>query len=155
MDPLASAVTFLSVLLSNEFIFFAVVGAMVVFTEKRKEKRVKIILALILASALVIGLKTFFAEPRPCENTVGLVECPSLPFSNYSFPSGHATIAFLLMLAFIDKPSFPFFWLFAFFVAYSRIFLGVHTFEDIAGALVLAPIAYYLTDLLWVRFHGR
>ncbi len=154
MDPLSSAIASLSILLSNEFIFFAAVGAMVVLSEKRKEKRIKIILAILFASLLVVGFKAFFAEPRPCQTTIGLVECPSFPFSAYSFPSGHATIAFLLMLAFLDKPSFPFFWLFAFFVAYSRIFLGVHNFEDIAGALVLAPIAYYLTDLIWVRFRG-
>ena len=154
MDPLTSIITFLSVLLSNEFIFFAVVAAMVFLTEKRKDKRAKIILAMIIACVMVIGLKMFFAEPRPCENSIGIVGCPSFLFFGYSFPSGHATIAFLLMLAFLDKPSFPFYWLFAFFVAYSRIFLGVHTFEDIAGALVLAPIAYYITDLVWVRFHG-
>jgi undecaprenyl-diphosphatase len=154
MDPLTSIITALSVLLSNEFIFFAVIGAMVFITERRKEKRVKIILAILTACVLVVGLKMFFAEPRPCEDSVGIVECPSLYFFNYAFPSGHATIAFLLMLAFLDKPSFPFYWLFAFFVAYSRIFLGVHDFEDIAGALVLAPIAYYMADLIWVRFHG-
>ena len=154
MDPLTSAITFLSIFLSNEFIFFAIVAAMVFITEKRKEKRLKIILAIIIACALVVGLKMFFAEPRPCESSAGIIDCPSFFFFNYSFPSGHATIAFLLMLAFLDKPSFPFYWVFAFFVAYSRIFLGVHNFEDIAGALVLAPIAYYITDLIWVRFHG-
>ncbi|MEM4272055.1 MAG: phosphatase PAP2 family protein [Candidatus Bilamarchaeaceae archaeon] len=154
MDLLMQIIAFFSILLSNEFVFFAVVGGMVVFTEKRKEKRIKILLAVALASILVIGLKMFFAVPRPCESTGGIIECPASLFFNYSFPSGHATIAFLIMIAFLDKPSFPFYWLFAFFVAYSRIFLGVHNFEDIAGALVLAPIAYYLTDLLWVRLHG-
>lgn len=155
MDPLSSAINFLSLLLSNEFIFFAVVAAMVFLTEKRKEKRLKIILAILIASALVLGLKAFFAEPRPCETSAGMIACEFFPYLNYSFPSGHAAIAFLLMIAFLDKPSFPFYWLFAFFIAYSRIYLGVHDFEDIAGALVLAPISYYITDLFWVKFNGK
>lgn len=152
MDMLLSAITFLSILLSNEVIFFAVVGAMIFIAEKRPEKRKKILFALLITALLAVGLKLFFARDRPCMEIPGLIDCPSGSFLQYSFPSGHAVVAFLLMIAFLDKPSFPFFWIFAFFVAFSRIFLGVHTFEDVAGALVLAPIAYYISDMIWRRF---
>ena len=63
-------------------------------------------------------------------------------------PSGHAAIAFTLMIAFIGKRPFPFYWAFALLVAYTRFYLGVHTFEDLAAALVLAPVAYQSADII-------
>lgn len=138
-----------SLLLGNELIFFILVGTMVLVAEKRPEKRKKILLGVLIVSLMVLGLKNIFATDRPC---IGLDSCPSFPFLEHSFPSGHAAVAFLVMLAFLDKKSFPFFWLFALFIALSRVFVGAHTFEDIAGSLALAPIAYYITDLLWGRY---
>lgn len=149
MEPLVSFVQSLSTLLGNELIFFVVVGAMVLIAEKRPEKRKKIFFGLIILSLMVVCLKNIFATDRPC---IGLDSCPSIPFLEHSFPSGHAAVAFLVMLAFLDKPSFPVFWVFALFIALSRVLVGAHTFEDIAGSLALAPIAYYITDFLWGRY---
>ena len=70
-------------------------------------------------------------------------------------PSGHSAVAFTLMIAFLGSRWFPFYWVFAILVAYSRFYVGVHTFDDIAAALVLAPIAYQATDLLWGAFIER
>ncbi len=152
IEPLLSALTEVSLLLGNELIFFLVVGAMVFLAEKRPEKRKKIILGIIIISLMVLALKNVFAAERPCIGMDAEYGCPAFPLMEYSFPSGHAAVAFLLMIAFLDKKSFPVFWLFALFIAFSRLFLGVHNFEDIAGALVLAPIAYHITDVLWGRF---
>ncbi|MCP4648028.1 MAG: phosphatase PAP2 family protein [bacterium] len=152
IEPLLSALTEISLLLGNEIIFFLVVGAMVFLAEKRPEKRKKIILGIIIISLMVIALKNIFAVERPCTGIEAEFGCPSFPFMEYAFPSGHAAVAFLVMIAFLDKKSFPVFWLFALFIAFSRLFLGVHNFEDIAGALVLAPIAYHITDVLWGRY---
>ncbi|MBD3397824.1 phosphatase PAP2 family protein [Candidatus Micrarchaeota archaeon] len=152
MDLLISALTQIFLLLGNEVIFFIVVGALLFFFEKRPEKRKKIILGIIVVSLMVIALKNLFALERPCTGIEAEYGCPAFPLMEYSFPSGHSAVAFLLMIAFLDKKSFPVFWLFAFFIAVSRFYLGVHTFEDIAGALVLAPIAYHATDVLWGRY---
>ncbi len=152
MDFPLSAFTELSLLLSNEIIFFLVVGAMVFLAEKRPEKRKKILFAIIIVSLMVVMLKNVFAIERPCIISDSPYGCPETPLMNYSFPSGHAAVAFLVMIAFLDKPTFPFFWLFALFIAASRLFLGVHTFEDIAGSMVLAPIAYHIADVLWGRY---
>ena len=152
IEPLLSALTELSLLLGNEIFFFLVVGAMVFLAEKRPEKRKKIILGIIIISLMVLTLKNLFAAERPCVGAEAEFGCPSFPFMEYSFPSGHAAVAFLVMIAFLDKKSFPVFWLFALFIAFSRLSLGVHNFEDIAGALVLAPIAYHITDVLWGRY---
>ncbi len=142
----------LSLLLGNGAVFFIVLGMLVFVAEKRPEKRKKIILGVIVVSLMVAGLKNLFAVERPCAVANAAYGCPSLPYLEHSFPSGHAAVAFLVMIAFLDKKPFPVFWIFALLVAYTRIFLGVHTFADIAGALVLAPIAYYVTDMLWGRY---
>ena len=152
IELLLSALTEVSLLLGNEIIFFLVVGAMVFLAEKRPEKRKKIILGIIVISIMVIALKNIFAVERPCIGIEAEHGCPSFPFMEYAFPSGHAAVAFLVMIVFLDKRSFPVFWVFALFIAFSRLFLGVHNFEDIAGALVLAPIAYHITDVLWGRY---
>ncbi|MFP3949696.1 MAG: phosphatase PAP2 family protein [Candidatus Micrarchaeia archaeon] len=142
----------LALLLGNEVVFFLVLGMLVFLAEKRPEKRKKIILGIVVVSLMVMGLKNLFAVERPCTGDAAEHGCPSFPYLEHSFPSGHAAVAFLVMIAFLDKKPFPVFWLFALLIAYTRIFLGVHTFADIAGALVLAPIAYYVTDILWGRY---
>ncbi|MBN2122182.1 phosphatase PAP2 family protein [Candidatus Micrarchaeota archaeon] len=150
MEPLMQALLFLSQAIGNEIVFCIILGAMVLLTEKRPQKRKKIVLAILITFLMVLLLKNIFAVERPC--IAGGDGCPDLFFPDYSFPSGHAAMAFIVMIAFLDKPSFPFFWLFAFLVSFSRLLLGVHTFEDIAASLVLAPISYSLTDFVWRRY---
>ena len=154
MEELVQAFTLLSHVLGNELVFFLILGSLVFFTEKRPLKRKKIILAALITFLLVISLKNIFAVQRPCMADPSGNGCPDLFLSGYSFPSGHAAMAFLVMIAFLDKPAFPFFWLFALIVALSRLMIGVHTFEDIAGSLVLAPVAYSITDFAWRRYLG-
>jgi membrane-associated phospholipid phosphatase len=154
MEWLSDAFTFVSLLIGNEFVFSLVLGALVFFTERRPQKRKKIILAILITFLLVVALKNVFAVQRPCRGELAESGCPDLFLSEYSFPSGHAAMAFLVMVAFLDKPTFPLFWAFALLVSATRLYLGVHTFEDIAGSLVLAPIAYYITDVSWRRYFG-
>lgn len=151
MELLMQVLLLLSQAIGNEPVFCVILGAMVLLAEKRPQKRKKIALAIVLTFLLVVCLKNAFAIERPCIAGGG---CPDLFFSGYSFPSGHAAMAFIVMIAFLDKQSFPLFWLFALFVSFSRLLLGVHTFEDIAASLVLAPISYSLTDFLWRRYLG-
>lgn len=142
---------FLAQLIDNDASFFIIIAASVLLTEPRWEKRKKIALALVIAALITIVAKNLIMQPRPCPSEESLIQCPS----DYSMPSGHAAIAFTLMFAFIGKPSFPFYWLFALLVAYTRFYLGVHTFEDIAAALVVAPAAYHAADLLWGAYVER
>jgi len=58
------------------------------------------------------------------------------------------------MTAFIRKKLFPAYLLFALFVSFTRINLGVHLFWDIAAALPVALISYYIT-LIVVDNEGR
>ena len=137
-----------SLVLDNSVIFFMFVLFLVLLTEKRPRKITKITCAIVLAALLVYGLKGILQVPRPC---VGEDFCPL----SFSFPSGHAAIALTLMLAFINKKSFPLFWVFAFFIGMSRLYLGVHYFEDIAAGFIIAPVSYLTVDTVWRWYHER
>jgi len=146
------AFLYLAQILDNPYSFFAIIGIAIFLSEPRWEKRGKIVLALLIAGGMALLAKNLIMEPRPCIGGDSLIQCPL----DYSLPSGHAAIAFTLLIAFIGKRSFPFYWIFALLVAYTRFYLGVHTFEDLAAALVLAPIAYQLADITWgVIFERR
>lgn len=148
---MTQAFLYLAQILDNPYSFFAIIGIAIFFTEPRWEKRFKIVLAILIAGGMALLAKNLIMEPRPCIGGDSLIQCPL----DYSLPSGHAAIAFTLMIAFIGRKYFPFYWLFALLVAYTRFYLGVHTFEDLAAALVLAPIAYQFSDLIWGAFVER
>jgi membrane-associated phospholipid phosphatase len=138
-DP---ALTAAGMLLDGSAAYVLAVLALMLIGERRDEKRMKIIASLAVAFALGTALKYAMAHARPC---AGEPWCPD----DYSFPSMHATIAFALMTGFLNKRSYPLYLLFALFVCFTRLNLGVHVFLDIAGALPVALIAYYLTDIAW------
>jgi membrane-associated phospholipid phosphatase len=126
-------------LLNNPILFGALIIAIGVFFERRKENRIRMASALILTFILVILAKNILAVERPCIEDA-LDFCPS----GFSLPSMHAAISFTLMFAFIGRKSFPGFLVFALFVAFTRLNLGVHNFVDIAAALPVAFLSYYL-----------
>jgi len=138
----------LSRIIDNNIIFLLIIAALIFLTEKRNPKRVKIFSAIILATVIVIILKSFTAVERPCASLV-LDYCPA----DYAFPSLHATIAFLLMISFLNKRCFWIYMIFAIFVCFTRLVIGVHSFYDIAAALPVALIVYYFVDVLWRRLH--
>ena len=129
-----------SLFLDSQFIFSGVLLLALVLGENREEKRRKIALSVILAVLCSYGIKLALAIERPC---AGEIWCPS----DYSFPSLHATAAFSLMIGFLNKKSFPLYLLFALFTGFTRLNLGVHIFADIAAALPIAIISYYVIDL--------
>ncbi|MEW6036198.1 MAG: phosphatase PAP2 family protein [Candidatus Micrarchaeota archaeon] len=128
--------------LDGSIAYAAIVLALVLIGESRNDKRLKLMASLALTALLVTIVKTALAHERPCSAEAW---CPP----GYSFPSTHAAIAFTLMTGFLNKKSYPLFLLFALFVSFTRMNLGVHVFEDIAGALPVALISYYLTDMAW------
>ncbi len=139
--PLLKAV---GMLLQDSIIYAGIVLALLLVGESRKDKRMKVLLSLALAALLAFGIKHVLAYERPC---VDGEWCPG----GYSFPSMHATVAFTLMTAFLNKKSYPLYLFFALFVGFTRLNLGVHTFYDIAAALPIAMLSYYAIDMVWER----
>jgi membrane-associated phospholipid phosphatase len=156
MDTIAAAavsidnplLTAAGLVLDSSLIYAAIVLALLLIGESRNEKRIKVAASLLLTFLAVAGIKYALAQERPC---AGEDWCPE----SYSFPSTHAAIAFTLMTGFLNKKSYAFYLLFALFVSFTRLNLGVHVFIDIAGALPVALLSYYFTDIVWMERDER
>ncbi|VVC00771.1 Undecaprenyl-diphosphatase [uncultured archaeon] len=112
----------------------------------REEKRLPFMVAsVIIAFLLGYSLKLLIAEARPCVLLPGKIACPP----DYSLPSLHALLAFTLAVAAIGNRSFPIYLIYALFIAFSRVYLGVHTITDVASGLALAFLACVLAEMLW------
>ncbi|MBN1169553.1 phosphatase PAP2 family protein [Candidatus Micrarchaeota archaeon] len=123
-------------ILNNSLVYGLLITGLIFIAGKKR--RMKIFAAVLLALAIGMALKQGFAIERPC---AGESWCPE----DYSFPSNHAVAAFTLMIAFLKRREFPYLLLFALFIAFTRINIGVHTFYDIEAALPVAFISYYIT----------
>jgi membrane-associated phospholipid phosphatase len=134
--------TMAGMILDSSAIYAILILALMLLGEARNEKRKKIVASLALALMLGTVLKYAMDHERPC---FGETWCPD----DNSFPSMHAAIAFTLMTGFLNKKSYAAYLAFALFVSFTRLNMGVHVFLDIAGALPVALISYYLTDIIW------
>lgn len=108
----------------------------------KKFRRVGIIslLSLILCFLLNnIVIKNIIQRPRPFYSIQDLRILISIP-SEFSFPSGHSSSSFAAstgMLLASKKKVFYLFYILAFLIAISRVYVGVHYLSDIlVGAFV-------------------
>ncbi len=145
------AITIIASFLNSDINLIIITLFFVFLTEQRKNKIGKIICAVILATLIGAVLKEVIHTDRPCISDSAKIICPS----SYSFPSGHTILVFTVALAFLNKKYFPFYLAYAIFVAFTRIYLGVHSLEDIAGSIALAPFVYYITNEIWNLFEER
>lgn len=128
-----------------------------IFTIKRKEYRIPMLLNLIVAILLNLALKSVFTRVRPTDVVALAVE------TGYSFPSGHTMAAtcfygFLIYLVSTSGLRRPIrYTLIALLsavialVGFSRVYLGVHFFSDVLGGLCVS-IAYLI---IFTSFVGR
>ena len=136
--------TTVSLFIDSAFIFGLVIIAIILFGEKKWEKRKKIIVAILIGILVGHGLKQIYHIERPCiELNSKVIDC-----SDYSFPSLHAITVFILSSAFIRRKEYPLYLLFALFVSFTRIYLGMHSFVDIAASGALAALVYHIVDLV-------
>ena len=132
--------------LDNYIFYIITIFIAVIISERRKIKLEKIFFAIVIAVLLAFMGKELLAVERPCVFEIASkIECPM----GYSLPSLHAAVAFTVAVAFLNKKSYSIYLLFALFIGFTRIYLGVHTFIDISMSLVVALVAYHITHLVW------
>jgi undecaprenyl-diphosphatase len=135
-----------------ESVFIFLVCAIILVAKKKKLSFYIFTIATALASVLPLGLKIIFARTRPVGGLLNLTD--------YSFPSGHATISavFLISAILLFAPLIKnhfWRWVFAvaatillFLVAASRIFLWVHWPSDVLAGLLLGSICYLFANIV-------
>jgi len=127
------------------FLFTFFLAAIVTYFFREQKRIMFIIASLAIALFLGYSLKLLIAQDRPCVNMPGKIECPQ----DFSTPSLHSLVAFTLAVAALGNRSFAVYLAYAVFIAFSRVYLGVHTITDVASGLALAFFACVLAEILW------
>ncbi len=137
-----------SIILNDPFSAVAISALLVLAASWlfQEQKKIPFLLsAAVIALLLGFGFKAFLAEQRPCATAPSKIPCPT----DFSLPSMHALLAFTLAIIAIGTRSFPIYLLYALFIAFSRVYLGVHTITEVAAGLALAFLACVLTELMF------
>jgi membrane-associated phospholipid phosphatase len=129
----------------NDYLWLwgAALGLGCLVASRKKEALLVAVLALLL---LLPAVKVFYGDARPC---LGEPWC----LSDMGFPSAHAAAAFVFVAASIGLPASFLFLPAALVVAYSRIYLGVHTVDQVVGGAAFAFVVFFLCD--WLVAHVK
>lgn len=130
--------------LGNKGMFFIGLIAILIGFRKTRKLGILLLVGLLIEFLIVdVCLKPMVALPRPCMVIPSLSRIPCL--SDYSFPSGHSGMSFMLagIFWFTRNPYRLWALIFACFMAFSRLVLYVHWPSDVLVGIVLGwTIAY-------------
>lgn len=120
-----------------------------------KQKAVYVAGSQFVNVALTFGMKELFDRPRPAEHDPSIIALKDA--QNGSFPSGHTSMAFNVATSvsilypkwYVIVPSH----LWASFVGYSRMYLGVHYPSDVLAGAITGSGSAWLSYKLnkWLR----
>lgn len=99
----------------------------------------KMLAALLLATIVgQVTIKSLVKRKRPCHSFKDVKMLVAIP-SDYSFPSGHTTSSFACAttICFLFPKVGLLFIIFAFLMAFSRLYLFVHYLSDVVFGMIL------------------
>lgn len=132
-------------------IFWIVLGLVLICFKKTRTSGIVMLVSLAVGYLINdIALKNIIARPRPFAVNSDIKDFLAsinmkLP-SGYSMPSGHSYVAFngaMMLTLFHKKKGAPAF-IFAFLIAFSRIFLCVHYPTDVLVGSILGIITAFV-----------
>lgn len=138
----------------GEETFFLVIALFFFWCVNKREGCFILIVGLI-GTVMNQALKMIFRIPRPWESGVSYVESAKGEATGYSFPSGHTqnvagtfgTIAASRKNKWVSIASFSLIAL----VAFSRMYLGVHTPWDVLASLAIATLIVVLLEPIFAK----
>lgn len=135
-------------------IYLAIAGVLAL---RNKKIARRLVTAVVWAEVLYFFLveyliKNYFGRLRP----QFILPDAILPYDfsrSFSFPSGHAAIAFALsyIMGKMDRKRKAFYYLLAILISFSRIYLGKHYPSDVVGGAIVGMLIGYLSSLSYSR----
>jgi membrane-associated phospholipid phosphatase len=166
MDPITSYIAHLELGPFTQLAFFfhnyayalvAILSLITVPYFRKKNIYYALAFSMVLVIAASLLLKDAYSVPRPCNSWLPEAKA-CVPPDDYGLPSGHSAFAFLFVAASLGTVLFPVYLTLWILVAFSRVYLGLHSIADVGGGVVLGMMTYLVVEELldfWARKRGR
>jgi len=140
MLVMTGALETVGVFFNTDFFVYSVIGlfSLVVLLTARRKK--VFIVALALAYLAGTGLQMLYQQERPCVSVPSEVACPV----DFGFPSVHAAVFAVFPLAALGTGLFWFFLPLSLLVGFSRVWIGVHSLNQVLAGFALGVVVYLL-----------
>lgn len=141
--------------IGEDYVYITLIVILYYGMDKKLGERVAF--TLITASAFNTILKETFRTPRPFEKYPDrITNLRAHTTSGYSFPSGHTQVfaSVLFIIGYHIKKHWVYvaFLTLVILMAISRMYLGVHFFEDVVISLILGILYAYLVHWIYKKF---
>ncbi|MDA0193901.1 MAG: phosphatase PAP2 family protein [Bacteroidetes bacterium] len=130
------------------------------FPDQRISIFVAIAILILVTDQLTSGfMKPFFERPRPCyePNLASVIHLMVNCGGKFGFASGHsansfALATFIFAVMKLNGRSWFFIFLWAFLIALSRVYVGVHYPTDVIIGAIIGLFLGWLFFIAWKRF---
>lgn len=148
-----------AIFIANDTLYILLLFIMMIwFLGSHQSKALALKAIITTAVALIIGyiISLGYPHPRPFVLHLGNTLIPHSPTA--SFPSNHMLIFSSIALSYIFAKQYKLgmtLLVFAFFVAWARIYVGVHFPMDMLGALCIGLFTSAIIQWIWNRHHKQ